>query len=126
MRLAIDAELQPYELRDWLRQRSNGVRSCPMEGVVFVLHGERYPLSSGEKATLDSFMNVSGLAVMRVRGKLRKADDGAEIEITDDAERFVLAESLEAASGDEPHFTEGLQRLLEAARVPITRPPGLG
>ncbi len=93
-----------------------------MDGVLFVLHGERFPLSSGERATLDGFMNAEGLALLRVRGAMKSASDvGAEIVLTDDYERLALFESLEAAAPDERHFTEGLQRFLEAARVPITR-----
>jgi hypothetical protein len=95
-----------------------------MEGLVFVLRGERYPLSSGERAALYSFTNADrGESLLRLRGKMIEAGDvGAEIEIRDDGERYALLESLVAAAPDERYFTEGLQRLLEAARVPITRP----
>jgi hypothetical protein len=36
--------------------------------VVFVLHGERYPLTSGESSTLDMFMSVPNLTLKRLRG----------------------------------------------------------
>jgi hypothetical protein len=93
-----------------------------MRAVVFVLHGERYPLGSSEASTLDSFLNVAGLATMRVRGKLRHVTERDEIEITDDDERIALLQALEAALGDVYRFTDGLPMLLEAARKPITQP----
>jgi len=84
--------------------------------VVFVVHGERYPLGSGEASTLDGFLNVDGLATLRVRGKLRQATERDEIEITDDDERSALMQALEAGSHDIHHFTDGLAALLDAAR----------
>jgi len=92
-----------------------------VDAVVLVLHGERYPLDGGEASTLDSFLNVSGLATMQVRGKLRQATERDEIEITDDTERVALMDVLEAASNDVRHFTDGLPMLLDAARRPIIR-----
>jgi len=97
-----------------------------MDGVVFVLHGERYPLSSGEIATLDAFMKVPNLTLKRLRGKLKEAGDvGADIAITDNEERGALYDSLNVASGDRRHFTEGMQRLRRGAREPFARPRGL-
>jgi hypothetical protein len=92
-----------------------------MDGVVFVLNGERYPVSSGEIATLDGFMRVPNLTLMRLRRKMKEARDGTEIVITDNEERGVLRDSLDVASGDRKHFTAGMQRLREAAREPFTR-----
>jgi hypothetical protein len=98
-----------------------------MDGVVFVLHGERYPLTSGESATLDVFMKVPNLTLMRLRGKMKEAGDvGAEIVITDNEERGALRDSLVAASGDTRHFTDGLQRLRDGSREPFTRPRKAG
>ena len=92
-----------------------------MDGVVFVLHGERYPLTSGESATLDTFMRVPNLTLRRLRGKMKEAGD-ADIVITDNEERGALRDSLDLALGDRRHFTDGLQRLREAAREPFARP----
>jgi hypothetical protein len=95
----------------------------PVDGVVFVLHGERYPLTSGESATLDTFMRVPNLTLRRLRGNMKEAgDDGAEIVITDNEERGALRDSLDLALGDRRHFTDGLQRLRAAAREPFARP----
>jgi hypothetical protein len=94
-----------------------------MDGVVFVLHGERYPLTSGESATLDTFMRVPNLTLRRLRGKMKEAGDaGTDIVITDNEERGALRDSLDLALGDRRHFTDGLQRLREAAREPFARP----
>src|SRR5262245_20544170 len=96
---------------------------APMDGVVFVLHGERYPLTSGESAALETFMRVPNLTLRRLRGKMKAARDvGAEIVITDNEERGALRDSLDLALGDRRHFTDGLQRLREAAREPFARP----
>jgi len=97
-----------------------------MDGVVFVLEGERYPLTSGESETLDSFMKVPNLTLMRLRGKLKEAGDvGAEVLIVDNQERGALRDSLVAASGDTRHFTDGLRRLRDASREPFARPRGV-
>ena len=94
-----------------------------MDGVVFVLNGERYPLSSGESAFLDGFMRVPNLTLMRLRGKMKDAaDDGKEIVITDNEERGALRDSLGVASADRRQFTEGMERLRDATREPFTRP----
>ena len=96
-----------------------------MDGVVFVLHGERYPLSSGECATLDGYMRVPNLTLKRLRGKMKEAgESGAEIVITDNEERGALRDSLDVASSDRRHFTEGMQRIRHAAREPFARPRG--
>jgi hypothetical protein len=95
----------------------------PMDGVVFVLHGERYPLTGGESATLDTFMRVPNLTLRRLRSKMKEAGDvGTDIVITDNEERGALRDSLDLALGDRRHFTDGLQRLREAAREPFARP----
>ena len=93
-----------------------------VDGVVFVLRGERYPLSSGECATLDGYMRVPNLTLQRLRGKKEAGDSGAEILITDNEERGALRDSLDVASSDRRHLTEGMQRIREAAREPFTRP----
>ena|SRR5438046_7263279 len=91
--------------------------------VVFVLHGERYPLTSGESSTLDTFMRVPNLTLKRLRGKMKEARDvGTDIVITDNEERGVLRDSLDLAFGDRRHFTEGMQRLRQASREPFARP----
>jgi len=90
--------------------------------VVIVLHGQRFPLGSGEAATLDSFLNVPGLTVARLRGRLRGGGEGDIITITDDAERDALQAALEAASQDQRYFTGALPALLEAARKPTAGP----
>jgi hypothetical protein len=65
-----------------------------VDGVVFVLHGERFLLSSRERATLLRF-TLDG-ALGRVRSKMRQAGDlGAEIVITDNDERVDILDSLE-------------------------------
>jgi hypothetical protein len=51
---------------------------------------------------------VPGLGVGGLRGKLRDATEGAEIEITDDAERDALQAALEAASQDQRYLTGAL------------------
>src|SRR5262249_25262170 len=73
-------------------------------------------------STLDSFLNVPGLGVGRLRGRLRAASEGDEINITDDAERDALQAALEAASQEPRYFTGALPALLEAARTPISGP----
>jgi len=94
-----------------------------MDGVVFVVNGQRYPLSSAESAFLDGFMRVPNLTLMRLRGKMKEAGgDGAEIAITDNEERGALRDSLGVASADRRHFTEGMQRLSDATRQPFTQP----
>ena len=94
-----------------------------MDGVVFVLHGERYPLTGGESATLDTFMRVPNLTLRRLRGKMKEAGEvGTDIVITDNEERGALRDSLDLAAGDRRHFTEGMQRLRRAAREPFVRP----
>jgi hypothetical protein len=94
-----------------------------MDGVVFVLHGERYPLTGGESATLDMFMRVPNLTLRRLRGKMKEAGDvGTDIVITDNEERGALRDSLDLAFGDRRHFTEGMQRLRQAAREPFAGP----
>jgi hypothetical protein len=94
-----------------------------MDGVVFVLHGERYPLTGGESATLDVFMRVPNVTLRRLRGKMKEAGDvGTDVVITDNEERGALRDSLDLASGDKQRFTGGLQRLREAAREPFARP----
>jgi hypothetical protein len=94
-----------------------------MDGVVFVLHGERYPLTGGESATLDMFMRVPNLTLRRLRGKMKEAGDaGTDIVITDNEERGALRDSLDLAFGDRRHFTEGMQRLRHAAREPFAGP----
>jgi len=94
-----------------------------MDGIVFVLQGERYPLTSSESATLDTFMRVPNLTLRRLRGKMKEARDvGTDIVITDNEERGALRDSLDLALGDRRHFTNGLQRLREAAREPFARP----
>jgi hypothetical protein len=93
-----------------------------MEGIMFVLNGERYPLSAGESAFLDGFMRVPNLTLMRLRGKMKDAGNGGgEIVITDNEERGALRDSLDVAAGDRSHFTEGMQRLREAVREPLGR-----
>jgi hypothetical protein len=90
--------------------------------VVFVLDGERYPLTSGETSTLDSFMRVPNLTLRRLRGKLKEAcDAGTDIVIADNEERGALRDSLDLAFGDRRHFTDGMQRLRQAAREPFAR-----
>jgi hypothetical protein len=90
--------------------------------VVFVLHGERYPLTSGETSTLDTFMRVPNLTLRRLRDKMKEARDaGTSIVITDNEERGALRDSLDLAFGDRRHFTEGMQRLRHAAREPFAR-----
>src|SRR5689334_3309555 len=91
--------------------------------VVFVLHGERYPLTSDETSTLDMFMRVPNVTLRRLRGKMKEAGEvGTDIVITDNEERGALRDSLDLAAGDRPHFTEGMQRLRRAAREPFVRP----
>ena len=91
--------------------------------VVFVLHGEPYPLTSGETSTLELFMRVPNVTLRRLRGKMKEAGEvGTDIVITDNEERGALRDSLDLASGDRRHFTEGLQRLRRAAREPFVRP----
>jgi hypothetical protein len=91
--------------------------------VVFVLHGERYPLTSGETSTLDMFMRVPNVTLRRLRRKMKEAGEvGAEIVITDNEERGALRDSLDIASADTRHFTEGMQQLRRAAREPFVRP----
>ena len=91
--------------------------------VVFVLHGERYPLTSGEISTLDMFMRVPNLTLRRLRGKMKEAGEaGTDIVVTDNEERGALRDSLDLAAGDRRHFTEGMQRLRGAAREPFVRP----
>ena len=91
--------------------------------VVFVLHGERYPLTSGETSTLDMFMRVPNVTLRRLRDKMKEAGEvGTDIVITDNEERGALRDSLDLAAGDRPHFTEGMQRLRRAAREPFVRP----
>ena len=93
-----------------------------MDGVVFVLNGERYPLSSGETTFLDGFMRVPNVTLKRLRDKMKEAGDGgAEIVITNDEERGALRDSLGLASVDKSHFTESMQRLREATREPFRR-----
>ena len=94
-----------------------------MDGVVFVVHGERYPLTSGESATLDTFMRVPNLTLRRLRVKMNEAGEaGTDIVITDNEERGALRDSLDLAAGDRQHFTAGMQRLRQAAREPFIRP----
>jgi hypothetical protein len=96
-----------------------------MDGVVFVLNGERYPLSSGESATLDGYMRVPNLTLRRLRGRMKDAGDvGAEIEITDNEERGALRDSLGVASADRRHFTEGMERLHKAVLKPFSHLQG--
>src|SRR5262245_58857515 len=73
-----------------------GVGSLMVEiaAVVIVLHGDKFPLGRGEASTLDSFLNVPGLGVGRLRGPLRAASEGDEINITEDAERDALQAAL--------------------------------
>jgi len=98
---------------------------CGMDGVVFVLNGERYPLSSGESATLDGYMRVPNLTLRRLRGRMKDAGDvGAEIEITDNEERGALRDSLGVASADRRHFTEGMERLHKAVLKPFSHLQG--
>ena len=93
-----------------------------MDGVVFVLNGERYPLSSAEATFLDGFMRVPNVTLKRLRGKMNEAGEvGAEIAITNDEERGALRDSLGVASVDRSRFTEGMQRLREATREPFPR-----
>jgi len=92
-------------------------------GVVFVLQGERYPLTSGESATLDGFMGVPNVTLKRIRRKMEEAGDaGGDVVIADNQERGALSDTLMSASGDTRHFTEGLQRLRDAARRPFIQP----
>src|SRR5690242_6063589 len=94
-----------------------------MDGVVFVLHGQRYPLTSGESATLDVFMRVPNVTLRRLRGKMKEAGDlGTDVVITNNEERGALRDSLDLASGDRPHCTAGLKRLRPATREPFARP----
>jgi hypothetical protein len=94
-----------------------------MDGVVFVLHGERYPLSGGESATLDVFMRVPNVTLRRLRRKMHEAGAvGTDVVITSNEERGALRDSLDLALGDRRHFTEGLQRLRQAVREPFARP----
>src|SRR4051812_23139120 len=94
-----------------------------MDGVVFELKGERYPLTSGESATLDVFMRVPNVTLRRLRKKMKEAGDaGEDIVITDNEERGALRDSLDLAFGDRRHFTEGMERLRQAAREPFARP----
>src|SRR3954449_216862 len=94
-----------------------------MDGVVFELKGGRYPLTSGESATLDVFMRVPNVTLRRLRKKMKEAGDaGEDIVITDNEERGALRDSLDLALGDRQHFTDGLQRLREAVRQPFARP----
>jgi hypothetical protein len=94
-----------------------------MDGVVFVLHGDRVPLTSGERATLFGFTNETNEGLLHLRSAMRQAGDvGAEIVFKGDGERYALLMALDAAALDKRHFTPGLQRLHKAARVPITRP----
>src|SRR5262245_5908086 len=94
-----------------------------MDAVVFVLHGELYPLPRGESATLDTSMRMPNLTLRRLCGKMKEArDDGTDIVITDNEERGALRDSLDLALGDRRHFSDGLQRLREAAREPFARP----
>ena len=91
-----------------------------MDGVVFVLQGERYPLTSGESATLDLFMRVPNLTLRRLRDKMKEAGDGGtDIVIANNEERGALRDSLDLALGDRRHFTDGMQRLRAAAREPF-------
>ena len=91
--------------------------------VVFVLHGERYPLTTGETSTLEMFMRVPNVTLRRLRGKMKEAGEvGTEIVITDNEERGALRDSLDLAAGDRREFTEGMQRLRRAAREPFVRP----
>ena len=88
-----------------------------------MLHGARYPLTSDETSTLDTFMRVPNLTLRRLRGKMTEARDvGTTIVITDNEERGALRDSLDLAFGDRRHFTEGMQRLRQAAREPFARP----
>jgi hypothetical protein len=94
-----------------------------MGAIVFVVHGERYSLTGGESATLDAFMRVPNVTLRRLRGKMKEAGDvGTDLVITNDEERGALRDSLGLALGDRRHFTQGLQRLHEAAREPFARP----
>src|SRR3954464_3032802 len=94
-----------------------------MDGVVFVLQGERYPLTSGESPPLDLFMGVPNLTLRRLRDKMKEAGDvGTDIVIANNEERGALRDSLDLALGDRQHFTDGLQRLREAVREPFARP----
>jgi hypothetical protein len=94
-----------------------------MDGVVFVVNGERYPLSSNESTFLEGFMRVPNLTLMRLRRRMKEAGDGgAEIVIADNEERGVLRDSLGVASADRRHFTVAMQRLRDATREPLTLP----
>lgn len=91
--------------------------------VVFVLRGERYPLTSDETSVLDTFMRAPNVTLRRLRERMREAaDGGTDIVITDNEERGALRDSLDLALGDRRHFTEGMQQLRQASREPFARP----